>query len=147
MRRPFLSLAISLALMMTSYALHSAASIPGQALSTSTSNVSSDAINAKSKYIGTWELSVNDGNGDIRFLLKVTESGDGLKAEVTGLDGKSAGIDIKSCQETKSGALSIYLDAAGYSNLDVFLTLDSKDSNKISGSVMGAAPVSGTRKK
>ncbi len=133
--------------MMTSYALHSTASTPGQTLTTSTSNANSDAINAKSKYVGTWELSVNDGNGDIGFLLKITETSDGLKAEVTDLNGKSAGVVAKKCQETQSGSLAMYLDAYGYNDLDVLLMLDSKDSHKISGSVMGAAPISGTRKK
>lgn len=107
----------------------------------------SDAISAKSKYIGTWELSINDGNGDIKFLLVVSQSGNDLKASITDTSGKDAGITIKSCKETASGALSIYMDAAGYDDLDMFLSLDSKDSNKISGSVMSAAPVSGIRKK
>ena len=100
-----------------------------------------NAQSSENFFVGKWKvLTVGTPNGDAKSTVSL-ERKDGKLTGTMASEGASETIKFTNVEE-KENSVTVYFSASGY---DVYMVLDKKDENHVTGSMMDMFDVSGER--
>lgn len=103
--------------------------------------INSNAQDASSFFVGKWKvLTVGTPNGDATSIITL-ERKDGKLTGTMNSEGATESIKFTNVEE-KENTVTVYFSASGY---DVYMVLEKKDENHVTGSMMDMFDVSGER--
>jgi hypothetical protein len=104
-------------------------------------SLQSNAQDTKNFFVGKWKvLTVGTPNGDATSIVTL-EQKDGKLTGNMSSQGSNESIKFTNVEE-KENSVTVYFTASGY---DVYMTLEKKDDNHVTGSMMDMFDVSGER--
>jgi hypothetical protein len=93
-------------------------------------------------FVGKWNVVVNGTpNGDANFIVTLEKSGDSLAGSLLLAPGASESTPISKIDIADS-SVTLYFTAQGY---DVYLIMNHKDKDNVTGSLMNMFPAEGSR--
>jgi hypothetical protein len=104
-------------------------------------SLNSNAQDTKNFFVGKWKvLTVGTPNGDATSIVTLEQKDGKLTGDMSGM-GTTETIKFTNVEE-KENSVTVYFNASGY---DVYMTLEKKDDNHVTGSMMDMFDVSGER--
>jgi hypothetical protein len=104
-------------------------------------SLQSNAQDTKNFFVGKWKvLTVGTPNGDATSFVTLEQKDGKLTGNMSGM-GTTETITFTNVEE-KENSVTVYFSASGY---DVYMVLEKKDDNHVTGSMMDMFDVSGER--
>jgi hypothetical protein len=104
-------------------------------------SLQSNAQDTKNFFVGKWKvLTVGTPNGDATSIVTLEQKDGKLTGNMSGM-GTTETITFTNVEE-KENSVTVYFSASGY---DVYMVLEKKDDNHVTGSMMDMFDVSGER--